>query len=630
MGRVVETPSKKKRGEGTQCYRQKLQSAKSIRTPQSSKSSKRSYLCASSRCPFVGCFLWVNMKKQTLEVNATDGRLHHDGTIILHSFAGFSPASPAIFLYLLKECYVRGTCKATYKFKVLQQEASRALCYVSEQHRTVFIVQCLYLLPLLGPPYTEGFSHLLISSLRRIRTTGNTQYDSAKAKQLSAQLFLDVLTGTVAHEERILLKMVEVFDISLKDIANIVYGVEVDDGIDVEKAKEYVKEQIFRLIESHSYMTAVSLLQFFSIHYSEESFLHAMVEDHQLRAAEKWATCMGKPMISLLVQKCIDMKLLKPAYEIIKKYNLKQEFPEAYRLGKESSLKQLAEKGCWDVAEMRANSNKQLIEYLVCLAMEAGYTEKVDELCKRYSLNGFGMPTAAAEGSHPEAQYLHCTRLDIEDIVWVDELNGLLSAISYIEGCKVVGLDCEWKPNFVKGAKPNKVSIMQIASGKRVYILDLIKLCADEPDVLDNCLKRVFGSSSILKLGYNFQSDLQQLSQSYSGLGCFKYYEMLLDIQKLFKDQRGGLSGLAKNILGAGLNKTRRNSNWEQRPLSPNQIEYAALDAAVLVHIFHNIRSQLQFTDAKSGAKTEWRSYIVSHMGKKRPPVSSQASPEVE
>lgn len=47
-------------------------------------------------------------------------------------------------------------------------------------------------------------------------------------------------------------------------------------------------------------------------------------------------------------------------------------------------------------------------------------------------------------------------------------------------------------------------------------------------------------------VGYNLQCDLQQLSHSYGDLECFKYYEMLLDIQKLFKQQKGGLSGLAK------------------------------------------------------------------------------------
>lgn len=88
-------------------------------------------------------------------------------------------------------------------------------------------------------------------------------------------------------------------------------------------------------------------------------------------------------------------------------------------------------------------------------------------------------------------------------------------------------------------------------------------------------------------------------------------------MQNVFKETRGGLSGLAEKILGAGLNKTRRNSNWELRPLSHNQLEYAALDAAVLVHIFHHFHNHSQSAGFPDGHdKIEWKSHIVSRMDK--------------
>lgn len=46
--------------------------------------------------------------------------------------------------------------------------------------------------------------------------------------------------------------------------------------------------------------------------------------------------------------------------------------------------------------------------------------------------------------------------------------------------------------------------------------------------------------------GYNFQCDAKQLAYSYEELRCFKNYEMLLDIQNVFKEPRGGLAGLAE------------------------------------------------------------------------------------
>lgn len=53
----------------------------------------------------------------------------------------------------------------------------------------------------------------------------------------------------------------------------------------------------------------------------------------------------------------------------------------------------------------------------------------------------------------------------------------------------------------------------------------------------------------VLLVGYNFQCDVRQLAESYGGLECFKQYEMLLDVQNVFREHQGGLSGLAKVIL---------------------------------------------------------------------------------
>lgn len=65
--------------------------------------------------------------------------------------------------------------------------------------------------------------------------------------------------------------------------------------------------------------------------------------------------------------------------------------------------------------------------------------------------------------TEPKSDYLHRHYLNlhelcIEDVLWVDEVNSLRDAISYFEKCKVVGVDCEWKPNYEKGSRPSKVS----------------------------------------------------------------------------------------------------------------------------------------------------------------------------
>ena len=97
----------------------------------------------------------------------------------------------------------------------------------------------------------------------------------------------------------------------------------------------FLEQYILKLIESQSYRTAVTLLEHFSIRQSGKSFLLAMMETKEFRAAEKWATLMGKPMLFVLVQEYVDTKMLKYAYVTMKKNNLRQEFADVYHQCKE-------------------------------------------------------------------------------------------------------------------------------------------------------------------------------------------------------------------------------------------------------------------------------------------------------
>ncbi|KAF8098282.1 hypothetical protein N665_0269s0008 [Sinapis alba] len=544
------------------------------------------------------------------------------GTLCLHAFSDLTHVSPLVFLYLLKECYLHGSCKATKKFQALQHRVHQVLANNPKPGPSTFIVHCLNVLPVFGV-YGEGFSHLVISALRRYFKSSSApacQEDVASARMLAARLFLAIVGGYVSYDEKVMLNTLKLFDVGLTTIDEALLSSREEGS-----ASAFLEEYISDLIKSKSFMTAVSLLEHFSFSFPGETFLQQMVEDKDFQAAEKWATFMGRPSLCILVQEYGSRNMLKQAYNVMMKNNLQHDFPDLCYKCKESALKDLAEKACWDVAERKAKGDRQLLEYLVYLAMEAGYYEKVDELCERYSLEGLPK-LQEAEVDFVNKCFLHLNDLAVEEVVWVDEVNGLRQATSFLEGCKVVGLDCEWKPNYMKGSKPNKVSIMQIGSDSKIFILDLIKLYDDASEILDTCLSQLLQSYSTLKLGYNFQCDIKQLALSYGDLKCFKRYDMLLDIQNVFKEPCGGLSGLTKKILGVGLNKTRRNSDWEQRPLTQNQLEYAALDAAVLIHIFRHVRDHPPHDS--SSETVQWKSHIVSHMdnpkkSKKKPKCHS-------
>ena len=196
-----------------------------------------------------------------------------------------------------------------------------------------FVVQCLYVLPLFDL-YSDGFSHLIISALRRFLKEETSVGDSMEAKDLAAQLFLDIVGGTVNHDERIVEKILEVYDVQIVNIQKALYPDATSDG-SFSLATKFVEDYIYQLIECQTYMTAVTLLAHFSIRQSGQAFLLCMIESNQLKAAEKWATFIGKPMLCVLVQEYVERNMLKNAYEIIHKNNLRQEFPDVYHKYKE-------------------------------------------------------------------------------------------------------------------------------------------------------------------------------------------------------------------------------------------------------------------------------------------------------
>lgn len=197
-----------------------------------------------------------------------------------------------------------------------------------------FIVQCLYLSPLFED-HSQGFTHLIISAFRRFVKRSTTSEDSLEGKDLAAHLLLDIIRGQIYHDEKIFMKVLEIFDVKLSNIEIAMCQIKDKGDLSCGTGKELIEKYIFELVESQLYTIAVTLIEHFSIPQYGQSFLLDMIQRNQFKAAEKWAAFMGKPMLSILVEEFIERNMLKDAYETIKKNNLKQDFPDVYKRCKE-------------------------------------------------------------------------------------------------------------------------------------------------------------------------------------------------------------------------------------------------------------------------------------------------------
>ncbi|XP_072984736.1 uncharacterized protein [Typha latifolia] len=204
----------------------------------------------------------------------------------------------------------------------------------------------------------------------------------------------------------------------------------------------------------------------------------------------------------------------------------------------------------------------------------------------------------------------------------------------------VVALDAEWKPQRSRRRRPQTtgdgdgaatspsfpaVTLLQIACRIRpmasdqavvvggsspVFLVDLISVPLAELWVL---LRELFESPEVLKLGFRFKQDLVYLSSTFASQGCgsgFERVEPFLDITNIYhhlKNQSLGqklsretksLATICEELLNISLSKELQCSDWSCRPLSEEQILYAAADAYYLLQVF-TVFQQKVITEGK-------------------------------
>ncbi|KAL3934510.1 MAG: hypothetical protein SGBAC_009788 [Bacillariaceae sp.] len=170
----------------------------------------------------------------------------------------------------------------------------------------------------------------------------------------------------------------------------------------------------------------------------------------------------------------------------------------------------------------------------------------------------------------------------------------------------LLGIDCEWQPNQLKvRGEKQPVLLLQISlhALQKVYLFDLQTLLRpllppNEPmnemeTTVSKALGKLFRSKQIVKVGYQVSSDLMRVAASYPHLDCFQEVPSVLEVDsfvkrtlqlKKQKKSRAITMSLAKltaHYLNKSISKECQVSNWSARPLSAEQLEYAAIDAAI-------------------------------------------------
>ncbi|CAG5084647.1 Similar to EXD3: Exonuclease mut-7 homolog (Homo sapiens) [Cotesia congregata] len=224
-------------------------------------------------------------------------------------------------------------------------------------------------------------------------------------------------------------------------------------------------------------------------------------------------------------------------------------------------------------------------------------TNKLDNSCDTTEIN--------IGNIHQGEPNYHVLRLSRESIEIIDNTENFKKFMNQqLIEFSVVGIDSEWKPSFGVWKK-SELALIQIATDKNIYILDVIKIGPNNRKLWQEFGSLLFGNSKITKLGFGIRHDILMFKECLPAMfelteGCMNYLDIHFLWNKLVKEYDftfpypgddnftgESLSKLVELCLGNRLNKADQCSNWGRRPLREDQITYAALDAYCLIEIYN-------------------------------------------
>jgi DNA polymerase-1 len=178
----------------------------------------------------------------------------------------------------------------------------------------------------------------------------------------------------------------------------------------------------------------------------------------------------------------------------------------------------------------------------------------------------------------------------------------LAQAIDALSHSTIIGIDTE-----TTGLDPltDRLRLLQLtAPGWPVLVIDLWQI----PEGTREPLRRLLTQPSRVKIFHNAKFDLKFLRQA--GLQVHgPFIDTMLASQLLdagLRSRRHGLADVVRHFLHAELDKELQSSDWSG-VLTPEQLQYAATDAAVLLRLRDVLLPALQAAGLAEAAVLEWR-----------------------
>ncbi len=183
---------------------------------------------------------------------------------------------------------------------------------------------------------------------------------------------------------------------------------------------------------------------------------------------------------------------------------------------------------------------------------------------------------------------------------YVSDLQQLDQLVLSLTGVSRIGLDAERASGF---RYSQRAYLIQIATATDIYLVDTAALSELNPEWPLPLAKAMHSMTWLLHAA---TQDLPCLAE----LGIFP--TQIIDTElgsRLAGLERVGLGSIALELLGIELAKEHSAADWSARPLSPEMLDYAALDVDVMFELWEKLEALLS-----EQGKLDWAMQEFAHL----------------
>ncbi|MFW1774828.1 3'-5' exonuclease [Acinetobacter seifertii] len=175
--------------------------------------------------------------------------------------------------------------------------------------------------------------------------------------------------------------------------------------------------------------------------------------------------------------------------------------------------------------------------------------------------------------------------LNHQNIVVIENIEQCKTIEEELKAAIFLGFDSESKPTFRVGEVSTGPHLIQLATEHKAYLFHVNSSTL-------KFLQPILSKPKQLKVGFGLKNDKHIFHKKGIEL------ESCIDLAKGFSHfgftQQMGVQKAVALLFGQYLSKSKKvgTSNWAQKPLTPQQISYAAADAYAALLVFLELRKQ--------------------------------------